>query len=194
MRMNCLLILLISTAILSGCSHASVSTCFDVLREVSPGDQIPQGFSELSIFSSLKTYIQGKYLLDEFLENKKRTSDYTLLINIDGQVTNIKGTLKEENINTTFPHDSEARKEIRYVFSSKFRLRAGKHHLVIMMPEDCINIEKEMILVGGANTIQLVPIYKIESVQRNKPTLISSCFSKPLKGFDVLLNGKSLQE
>ena len=181
------------TAILSGCAHTVINTRTDVFQEVSPEGKISQGYAELNISSSLKTHKAGKYPLDEMIGNKKGTSDYALLINIDGQVANIKGILKEENIESHFSYNPESGEGIRYIFSDNFQIKAGRHRLVVAIPEDCINIEKEVTLSEGmVNVIKLVPVYNDKSIERTRSELLSDCYPKQIKRFDLLLNGKLL--
>lgn len=198
-----LLGLLLAMAIVSGCArglrsteNAGMDPRTDIFQEVSTEGNIPKGYADLIIYSSLKTHKPGTYLLDDLFGNKKGTPDYMLLISIDGQITKTRGILKEEDIGT-WVQNSEAGKGIRYVFRINLRLKAGTHRLIVALPEDGIAIEKDMKLTDGTkNLMQLVPQYRgTESVVKSRPTVIKMrepSFTNGMRGFDVLLNWNSL--
>jgi hypothetical protein len=184
--------LMVATAVMSGCARSpellkmtSVNVRSDVFQETFSEEAIPEGYSKLTISTSLKTHKPGSRLFDS---SKRDTSEYVLLINIDGQIARIEGVLSDDNSRTN--NDPEAGDRIRYLFKKKILLKPGSHRLIIASQEDGIAIEKEIILADGMNNIiQLKPQYGgVESSR--KPAVYGSgpSFQNGIKGFDVWLN------
>ncbi len=161
----------------------------DVFREVSSEEKTPAGYSELSIYSSLKTRNPGIYLFDN---SKRGTSDYVLLVNIDGQVARIEGLLKEDK-SVKFD-DPEAGEGIKYMFQKNILLQAGSHLLIIACPEDGIAIEKKIVLKDGTKNIILLKPQYGGVMSRSKPAIYGSGhnFINGISGFSVWLNGEVL--
>lgn len=194
--------LILAMIILNGCAQSQMVTknttsSTDIFKEVAADSNIPQGYSDLMISSNLKTNKPCKYPLDNLFGNKKGTSDYMLLINIDSQITNIECTLKEENTKGDSIQSCESGDGIRYNFKKDLLIKAGIHHLIISIPEDGITIEKEISLPGGTrNLMQLVPQYRGRvAIGKTVPPVCSTWsanFTRGLKGLTVVLNGKEL--
>lgn len=185
-----------TVAVMGGCTRSaellktsSMNLRSDVFREASSGEKTPPGYSELTIHSSLKTHKPGSRLFDN---SKRGTSDYVLLINIDGQVARIEGALNEDNSREF--NDPEAGAGIRYTFKKNVQLPAGNHRLIVASPEDGIAIEKEINLADGMKYyLHLKPQYGgVDS--RRKPAVYGSGpgFHNGIKGFEVWLNGALL--
>lgn len=181
-------------AAMSGCTRdaellkrGSVTTKSDVFREVPSDEKVPSGYSKLIIYSSVKTPRSG----DRWFDNSKRgTSDYVLLINIDGQAERINGAVTEDS-SSKF-NDPEAGVGIRYIFEKKVLMRSGRHNLIIASPEDGIAVEKVIDLADGTdNFILLKPKYG-GVTSRRKPSVYGSGprFTNGIRGFDTFFNGR----
>ena len=189
--------LLVAMTLVNGCAtsselikKSSVSTRNDVFQEMSDGGTIPQGYADLRIISSLKTHKPGIY---PFETKSHGTTDYALLLNIDGQAVQINGSIVEENIEPRSFRDPEAGEGIRYKFRKNMRLKAGPHKVIVAIPEEEIAVEREISLTeGSSNGLVLEPIYgSVRGNQRPGFYGVTS-YNEGIKGFRVLLNGSNL--
>ncbi len=154
---------IIAFATLSGCAGtaelartASLPTRQDVFVEKHQGQPLPSGYAELRIESSLKTHKPGIYSEKDI----HGTPGYTLLINIDGQVTELSGNPRPERRESVGLRDPEAGDGMRYRFTQTLYVKAGVHRMVIALPADTIAIEREIVLSEGSrNTFVLEPGY-----------------------------------
>lgn len=193
-KMN-LLFLVTAATLISGCadssalirkSSASIRT--DVFKELADGGTVPAGYADLRVVSSLKTHLPGIYSASDI----HGTPEYRLLVNIDGQVAQLQGSLSKENDSSGL-RDPEAGEGIRYRFEKKLRLRAGTHRVVIAIPADDIAEEREFTLPeGSSNSLVLEPVYKGAPSKRRPAVYGVTSFKEGIRGFRVLLNGKSL--
>lgn len=189
------LLFLLTVVAMSGCVTNSglikssvISTRSDIFQEVDEGSFIPQGYSDLRIVSSLKTH---KPDIFRFEKKTHGTPDYKIIVNIDGQVTEVAGFLRKENIEPRGLRDPEAGEGIRYNFRKEVRLKAGTHKIVVMMPEDEVIVEKELILDDGLQySLVLEPVYKSVAGKGRPGSYSMSSFAQGIKGFRMILNGK----
>ncbi len=194
-KMNLLLLIMIAL-IVSGCAESSAliktsstSIRSDVFKELSNGSLVPPGYTDLRITSSLKVHKPGIYSASDI----HGTPDYTLLLNIDGQVAQLQGRLREENIEPTGLSDPEAGEGIRYQFNKKLRLKAGTHKLVIVIPADGLAIEREISLAEGSNNLALEPIYGGTPPGKQRPCFYGvTSYKEGIRWFRLVLNGKTL--
>ena len=102
----------------------------DVFKEVQEEVPVPSEFVELTVVSSIKTHLEGHYLL----ESKKSLHGkpgYPFVINIDGQAATWKVEGQKENSpkydqkGKRFPEGGEG---MRYNLQKKILLRAGTSH------------------------------------------------------------------
>jgi len=187
-----------AVVIISGCAKSpalitasSTSVRSDVFQELKDGGPIPLGYADLRITSTLKTHKPGIYPYDK---NKAHgTTDFMLLLNIDGQAVRIKGTASEENIEPRSLRDPEAGEGIRYRFQKNLRLKSGAHRVVVAIPDEEIADEREFNLVEGSNnSLVLEPMYG-SAIGKQRPGFYGlTSFSEGIKGFWVLLNGKPM--
>ena len=190
------MVILVS-ALTCGCSSSrelikasSVSTRSDVFRDVANGSPIPRGYADLQVVSSLKTHKQGIY---PFENDAHGTSNYLLVLNIDGQTVQMKGTLTEENCEPRRLRDPEAGDGIRYSFRKVIRLKNGIHKVIIASPDEAIAVAGEINLAGGSsNTLMLEPIYGTTAGGQGPGFYGSTSFHGGIKGFWMIFNGKSL--
>ena len=189
--------LLLGLLIVSGCAKNTelVQACGNSLRgdvfcEVSTVGSVPQGYADLLVVSSLKTHKPGYHHPDEKFHG---TSDFKLLINIDGQAGFIVGSLGKENIEPRRLRDPEAGDGIRYQFRKNLRMKAGTHKIVVVIPDDEIVEERELTLTGGSvNILVLEPVYGTKRSGGRMTTMIDKDFYEGIEGFRMILNGKTL--
>jgi hypothetical protein len=193
-----LLLLIMALLVISGCAKSpalikasSTSVRSDVFQELKKGGPIPQGYADLRITSSLKTHKPGIYPFEK--TKSHGTTDYMLLLNIDGQALQIKGAVSEENFEPRTLRDPEAGDGIRYRLQKKVRLESGAHRLVVAIPNDGIAVEREINLVEGSNnSLVLEPLYGLV-IGKQRPGFYGvTSFYQGIKGFRVNLNGKTL--
>lgn len=185
------------TALLNACAKnveiiksASVTTRSDVFRELPERAAVPPGYADLYIDASLKTHKPGIY---PFERKPHGTADYQLLLNIDGQATRIKGTLREEDGIPRAVRDPEAGEGIRYNFRQDVRLKAGRHKITVAIPDDSIVIVKEVALSeGSTNYLLLEPVYGRLSIRQRTGFYGLTSFSQGLKGLKAYLNDRPL--
>lgn len=184
MKKLIILLSLLLIAMINGCATSPV---FQELTDVGP---VPQGYADLRIVSSLKTHKPGMYPFDK---KPHGIPDYKLVVDIDGQVTMVAGTLQEENIEPRKIRDPEAGEGIRYIFRKDVRLKAGLHKIVISIPEDNVAVERELTLKeGSANDLVLEPLYGSISPKGHPTYYGPTSFLSGITGFRVILNGKPL--
>jgi hypothetical protein len=184
-----------AVAVTSGCATSteliktsSISTRGDVFQVPADGGHIPGGYADLSLSSSLKTHRHGVYSAKDI----HGTPDYKLLLNIDGQVTDISGAMREENMEPRGLRDPEAGEGIRYVFRKTVRLKPGPHRIVVVVPADSIAMEREITLSEGDNNLALEPVYGAAAAKRRPGFYGVTSFNEGLKGFRVIFNGRPI--
>jgi hypothetical protein len=187
-----------AVVIISGCAKSpalitasSTSVRSDVFQELKDGGPIPLGYADLRITSTLKTHKPGIYPYDK---NKAHgTTDFMLLLNIDGQAVRIKGIASKENIEPRSLLDPEAGEGIRYWFQKNLRLKSGAHRVVVAIPDEEIADEREINLVEGSNnSLVLEPMYG-SAIGKQRPGFYGvTSFYQGIKGFWVVLNGKPM--
>jgi hypothetical protein len=187
--------MLAAVAIISGCAQSSAlikassaSVRSDVYHELTDGRPVADGYAGLSLSSSLKTHKPGVYSAKDI----HGTPDYKLLLNIDGQVTEISGTLRDENLEPRGFRDPEAGEGIRYVFRKTVRLKTGTHRIVVVLPGDNIAIEREISLSQGINNLVLEPVYGAVAAKRRPGFYGVTSFYEGIRGFSVIFNGRPI--
>jgi len=178
----------LAVATMCGCAHqaeliksAATSTRADIFMNAPTTDKIPVGLTELDILLSVKT-------------PHKKTSDYTLLVNIDGQAISVLGTWNKESLDQRSVYDPESGEGIRYSFKKKLWLKPGTHRLIVALPENGIAIDKEITLLPESdNELKLEPVYAAKPVQQTKPAqYFNRHFFYGIGGLSFVLNGKAL--
>lgn len=188
-----------AVVIMSGCAKSpalikatSTSVRDDVFQELEKGSHpVPTGYADLRITSTLKTHKPGIYPYDK---NKAHgTTDFMLLLNIDGQPVQIKGAVSEENIEPRSLRDPEAGEGVRYRFQKNLRLKSGAHRVIVAIPDEEIADEREINLVDGShNSLVLEPLYG-SAIGKQQPGFYGvTSFYQGIKGFWVVLNGKPM--
>jgi len=192
-----LMVLAIMLMIAGGCGadsatlirDNSTSSRMDVFGELASAGMAPQGFSDLSISGTLKTHKPGAHLLAD----SHGTPDYSLLVNIDGQATVVRGVLQQENSEPAKLTDPEAGNGIRYRFGKSLRLKAGSHKIIVAIPHDGVAVEKNINLVDGSvNSLVLEPVYCSAPVARRSSAYGATHFKGGISGIRLTLNGREI--
>lgn len=137
--------------IISGCAESSAlirasstSLRTDVFEELKNGTTVPAGFTKMRFSAMLKTHKPGIYSAKDI----HGSPDYKMLLNIDGQTVQLQGTLHEESDG------------VRYIFSKDLLLKAGKHTVVVALPEDEVAVKRAITLVEGEpSSLVAEPVY-----------------------------------
>lgn len=191
------IVILALTALTAGCSKDIIQTMGigdhqGVIQDYKDHEPIPAGFAELMIVSSLKTPEPGYFA---FGSKIRGTPDYLLLISIDGHKIFVHGDLKTENSAPKGLNDAEAGEGIRYLFTKDLLVKAGRHKVIVSLPEDNVASEKEVFIQEGTgNSLRIDPIYG-QSDQEGIPgqgLFSSSSFMNGITGFWFFLNDREI--
>lgn len=187
------LFIMMSLMVLGGCAESSAlikasstSSRTDIYEELRNGGIVPQGFADMRITATLKTHKPGIYSSSDI----HGTSDYRLLLNIDGQTVLLRGSLQSENSEPMKFADPEAGDGIRYRFSKNLRLKAGTHKIVVALPDDGVAVEREKTLTEGkVNSLVLEPVYSTKTGKRRLETYSTTSFTEGIRSIRLTLNG-----
>jgi hypothetical protein len=193
-----ILLFIMSTLIgtLAGCAgnrslieSMGAGTGQGIFREIDENASPAPGYVDLRIHSSLKMHKPGIYSR----RDAHGTADYTLLVNIDGQATILKGVLNEEGSEALPMGDPEEGEGIRYLFTKRLRLRAGSHRVAVALPVDDIVAERELILSEGeVSSLAIEPVYGTVPGKQRPGTFGRKSFREGIKSIRLQLNGKSI--
>lgn len=160
----------------------------DVFTEIKNDDTLSEGFVTLAIKATIKTPLEGYYLL-ESKDSMRGKPGYPFVINIDRQAAAWKVDGQKEILplydqDGKTSHDPEAGEGIKYVLEKKIQLRAGTHKVFFGLPDENYFKELEIMLQEGKNySLEFKPIYKYKT----QPTRIPA-FKKGIKEYEVYLN------
>lgn len=185
-----------TVAILAGCAGNTelvktmgTSTSKNVFQEIDTHLPPVPGYVDLRISSTLKTHKPGIHSSSDV----HGTQEHLLLVNIDGQVTTVKGRLNEERSEARSTRDPEEGEGIKYQFTKKLRTKAGVHRVAIALPADDLVVEKNFILSEGENyTLTLEPIYSSIPGKQRPGTYGLTSFKEGIRSFRLLLNGEAI--
>jgi len=161
----------------------------DVFKEVQEGVPIPREIVELTITSSIKTHLEGFYLLESkgSLHGKP---GYPFVINIDGQAATWKVDGQKENTptydesGTSSPEGGEG---IRYNLQKRILLRAGFHKIFFGLAAEKLLLQFELTFREGESYfLELKPVYKASGKQPRH-------FLHGVKTCEVVLRSNSWQ-
>ncbi len=181
--------------LISGCSTQNINTMSngvrqDIFREESCNDPVPAKNSDLIVVSSIKARKPGNILWEK---TSRGTSDYILLLNIDGQVTRVKGDFVDGKNAATGTWNPEAGEGIRYIFKNDLCLSAGTHKIFMALPEDGTSWAGEITLSAGTyNVLEMTPVYRRRQAERLPALNAETSFSEGIRGFRAYLNGKEI--
>lgn len=188
--------MVLGISFLAGCAtglskQASVNSRSDVFTLNSNNEPISAGQTELNISASLKTHKEFDCPINQ--QHSHGTPAYKLLINVDGQALSITAELKEENLTNTSAGDPEKGNGIRYTFRQKIRLAAGKHRVIVSLPDDGIAVSKDILLdEKSVNSITIEPVYNSRSGSQRSSVYADADFHEGIKGVSLVLNNSRL--
>ena len=166
-------------------SLKSQSERTDVFKEMHEGATIPKGFVDLTITSSIKTHLEGFYLL-ESKSSLHGKPGYPFVLNIDGQAVTWKVDGQEED---TPPYDESGKispqggEGMKYNLEKKILIKAGPHKVFFALPEEELSLRFEFVLQAGhSNVLEFRPVYRHHGKQPRH-------FSHGVSGVEVVLNG-----
>ena len=160
----------------------------DVFTEIKNDDTLSEGFVTLAIKATIKTPLEGYYLL-ESKDSMRGKPGYPFVINIDRQAAAWKVDGQKEILplydqDGKTSHDPEAGEGIKYVLEKKIQLRAGTHKVFFGLPDENYFKELEIMLQERKTyTLEFKPTYKYKT----QPTRIPS-FKKGIKEYEAYLN------
>ena len=174
-------------------SRMSRSERTDVFIEVPAEGAAPPGLVDLIIKASIKTPLEGYYIL----ESKKSLHGkpgYPFLINIDGQAVLWKVDGQKETVplydeKGKTSHDPNAGTGIKYNLEKKVRLPAGMHRIFFGLPEEPYDTVIHITLKeGGAPALEFKPSYRYKTVPTRIPT-----FLEGINRYEPLLDGQIIR-
>ena len=161
----------------------------DIFHMAAPGEPVPSGYAELVVLASFKTrkpwgYLGGRTSLG--------ASDYSLLLNIDGQLARISGDIAEETTAAGETNNPESGDGLRCLFEVRLFLKPGIHRLFVAIPKDRAALDREITLPPAKNVLQLTPVYGKMNVGRLVGLEAPSSFYEGMLGFRAFLNGREI--
>lgn len=189
------LISLLFLVLLAGCANGyglikenRASVRSDVFQELSDPAAMSGGYADLRINGVLKTHSAER----SAPVDSHGTSDYRLLLNIDGQALTLAGGMRQENKESERLYDPEAGEGTRYRFTKVLRLKPGVHRLVVGLPDDQVAVAKDLNLKAELNTLELEPVYG-QKIGAGRPRNDRArSFTEGIRSFRVILNGKEV--
>ncbi len=164
---------------------SGISTRSDVFREETQ-TPLPPGYADLTLTSSLKTHRTGVHHLEA---DTHGTGDYSLLLNVDGQAATLRPRVFNERSEPRGLSDTEAGDGVRYLFSTRIRLAAGRHRVVVASPVDGVAAVRDVVLSEGVNTLVLEPVYRAAPDKQRPGAAGQESFSAGLRAFRMIVNG-----
>lgn len=124
-----------------------------VFIEIKNAEAPAKGFAVLTIKVTIKTHLQGYYLL-ESKDSPCGKPGYPLMINISGQAMTWKVDGQKESLplydkDGKTSHNPDAGEGIKYVLEKKIQLRAGTHKVFLGLPADDYFKEVDVFLQEG---------------------------------------------
>jgi len=167
----------------------SASSNQNVFQEVDTSEPPSQGYLDVYLSFSVKTHKRGAFAKTD----THGTADYSLVVTIDGQKLVLHGLVQQENSEPQGLVDPEAGDGVRYRFSTKLRLKAGSHKIVIALPADGIAVTRGITLAEGRlNTVLLEPIYGSVPGMRSPRDFNACSFRQGVRGLRLTLNGREI--
>lgn len=177
------LVFFIVTLILTGCAANKVASMSrgdrnDIFEVLASKVAVAPGHADLAITASLKTAATG-------------TSDYFLIVNIDGQAAQFEGVPTKENGSFLESENPESGEGVRYLFRRDLHLSSGWHNLFIGLTKNGVFMEKKIQLTaGGANYLEIIPIYGKRRLGRFPGHNEVTTFRAGIVGLKAFLNGR----
>jgi len=141
----------------------SQSQVSHVFQEVQDMSKPPAGYADLVLKVSLKTHLQGYYLLEPKSSPHGKPT-YTFVINIDGQAQTYEVQGRQEAgpaVDDQGHASSEKDVGMKYVLERNFRLKAGHHKIFLGIPGDHYSKELDITVAGGESySLEFQPHYR----------------------------------
>ncbi len=169
MRMNVCMAgaALLFCVVASGCANnrdlfakTSIATRSDVFTEVVNSDA-HTGKAIIDFSFAVKRnsyYLMGMYV-------KHTAPPYRLHLNVDGQTVAFEAEPVLEDKSPIDPNVPDSGIGWKYQFSKRIALTPGKHNLTIALPVDDVIVKREIELLAGLNTVELLPVYGKRSLR-----------------------------
>lgn len=153
----------------------------------------PAGFVDLIIKASIKTPLEGYYIL-ESKDSVHGKPGYPFLLNIDGQavlwrVNGQKETVPLYDQKGKTSRDPEAGTGMKYHLEKKVRLAVGPHSVFFGVPGEPYATDIRLTLKeGGSPVLEFKPRYRYKKIPTRIPTFLSGS-----RSYETLLNGQSVR-
>jgi hypothetical protein len=188
---------LLAGMVLAGCAgngellkRAEIPERSNIYTVISPAILPEQGSADLTIRASVKTHSAGQFLLGK---DPHGTTDYVLLVNIDGEPLRIPGAPAIEEGFSDAERHPEAGDGTRYLFRAHLRLKAGSHRVIVALPEDRVAIQRDILLDERTDSLlEVSPSYYSDRRQTGPGSAGATSFREGISGLELMLNGKAL--
>jgi hypothetical protein len=191
------IVLMLAGSILAGCAGSAEllkraerperSNVYMVVTNSTPPEQ---GFADLTIRASVKTHGAALFPVGK---DPHGTSDYQLLVNIDGEPLQISGTPTIEEGFSDAERHPEAGDGIRYLFRSHIRLTTGTHWIIVALPGDRVAVKRDIRLDDCTdNLLEVTPSYFSDRRQLGPSSAGATSFREGLSALELSMNGKPL--
>src|SRR4030042_3157774 len=159
----------------------------DVFSEVKEDERAPQGVVELVIRASVKSHLEGFYLLE--LETFHGKPEYSFVLNIDGQAVTweVAGHLEDSpEYDEKGRKNPEGGKGMRYFLIKKLQLNPGLHKIFFALPGE--NKSAEATITLNEKELSVLEFRPIYYRYAGNPT-----FERGLSRLEVFLNGNPVK-
>ena len=166
-----------------GIRAKSFSERSDVFSEIEEDERVLHGFVELVIRASVKSHLEGFYLLEQQTLHGK--PEYPFLLNIDGQA--VTWEVDSPNYDGKGRKNPEGGQGMRYVLIKKLQLKSGLHEIFFALPGENKTVETTITLTLNEKELSILefkPIY----YRYGGPT-----FERGVSRLEVFLDGKPIQ-
>ena len=165
----------------------SLSERTDVFREVKEEGAPPNGFVDVVIKASIKTHLEGYYLLEPDTRHGK--PEYPFVLNIDGQAVTweVAGQVEDSpKYDEKGRRNPEGGNGMRYVLIKELQLKPGLHKIFFALPGENKSVEVTVTL--NENELSVLEFEPIYYRYDGRPT-----FEKGVSRFEVFLNERLIQ-
>lgn len=159
MILRCIITLSIC-CLLTACAGgrpAAVGPHPEVFRLAEAGTVPGSGQAVVTITASIKSHKDSSLL---FETARHGSSDYPLLIEIDGQSFSLPVRIMEENTPSAPLSDPEGGAGLRYSYNATLLLEPGVHTLTARMPTEHVETSRELKIRAGSGNIMIRPLYR----------------------------------
>ena len=189
--------LLLAWITLAGCAgntellrQAELPERSNIFTIVTTATSPERGYADLTIRASVKTHHAALFPRGK---DPHGTSDYQLLVNIDGEPLRIYGAPTIEEGSSDAERHPEAGSGTRYLFRAHVRLPAGSHRVIVALPGDRVAVQHDIRLDEMTDTLlEVVPSYYSDRRQLGPGSAGATSFREGISGLELAVNGKAL--